>query len=93
MTELVVFTTPQCASCSLLKRDLTKLSQLHGFDYEVIQVAPDSIDLFKKYDVRRAPTMMLLDNGAMIFQIAGYYGELALFNRLVEWGVITDVHG
>ena len=88
MKEVLVFSTPACPSCKLLKPILMKLQGKHGFMVRAFELGADTRDLFVKYDVRTAPTMVLVEDGEKTAMFTGFYGEKVLVDRLVQWGVI-----
>jgi ribonucleoside-triphosphate reductase (formate) len=89
--SLVLFTTPVCASCMIMKPELVKLAQLHGFDFEIIELTIENREIFQKYGIRSAPTLVILEDGAIEEVFSGYYGPKVLEMRLRQWGVIQDV--
>ena len=86
--DLVLFSRAMCAGCNYIKPDLSLLSQTHGFDYEIIELSSETLEIFQKYDIRTAPTLVLMESGSIVQKFPGYYGRKILEDRLREWGVI-----
>ena len=55
---LLLFTTPTCASCAMVKKSLAKA----GISYELID-ATENQDLVERYDVLQAPSLVAVKSG------------------------------
>ena len=56
--QLLLFTTPTCASCAMVKKSLVKA----GITHQVID-ATENQDLVAAYDISQAPTLVAVRNG------------------------------
>ncbi len=61
----VVFTTPYCASCSLVESDVRR-----AFPHHAVRLvdATEQPDLAARYQVRRAPTTLLADHEGNVLE-------------------------
>lgn len=88
MKQVLVFSTPVCPACAALKPIIERLVEEHGFSYRAHVLNTTNRDLFVAYNIRTAPTVVLLEDGAPTKSLPGFYGEKVLVEKLREWGVI-----
>lgn len=83
MSKTLLFTSPTCAPCSLLKKDLDKL----GLGDRVTQInvaESDSLPLMTAYGVRSVPTLVVLDDDEEIVRVrVGYTGDIRDLEGLI----------
>lgn len=64
--NIVDFYSPNCAPCTLLKKELEGLDNV-----EYVNVM-DNMEEAKKFGVRKAPTVIILENGEEINRFSGF---------------------
>lgn len=90
--EVLLFTHPACPVCAQMKPELSRLSQLYDFDFEIIEVSRTTIPIFQRFDVREVPTMMLVDQTNVLKEFKFYYGYRVMEHKLMQWEVIRVGH-
>ncbi len=84
MSQVLLFTSPQCAPCKALKKDLEAmgyLDQVHQVDVSYETSTP----MMTMYGVRSVPTLIFLDDAEEIIRVrVGYTGDLRDLEGLFE---------
>lgn len=89
MRKLLVFTSPTCGPCRVLKPALAKIQAAHGFEMEIIELSPVTRVEFDARSVRGAPTVICLnDDGSEVGRFVGSMAPNDLEAQLQVWNVI-----
>jgi thioredoxin-like negative regulator of GroEL len=91
MKKLLIFSTPRCPNCLLLKPVIEELAGAHGFTPETHSLGENADrSLFEEFGVRGAPTMVAIDlvTGVEIGRSLGFAGAAATEAKLRQWGIV-----
>lgn len=83
MAEILYFSTAQCGPCKILKPIVQQVATETGRHVTYID-AEASPDLALRYNVRKVPTIIVSDNGNIIYQHSGNLSKqqlASLFNN------------
>ena len=87
--EVLIFTQRNCPPCAALKPVLLKLQDLHKFRVRVLEASADTRDLFMKFGIRSAPTVVCVDQDMNeIGRFNNVGPTLVIEQYLKNWGVI-----
>ncbi len=87
--EVLIFTQRNCPPCAALKPVLLKLQDLHKFRVRVLEASADARDLFMKFGIRSAPTVVCVDQDMNeIGRFNNVGPTLVIEQYLKNWGVI-----
>ena len=76
MSQVLLFTSPQCTPCKQLKKDLESMGYLDQIDQVDVSMAT-SAPMMAMYGVRSVPTLIFLDDAEEIIRVrVGYTGDL-----------------
>lgn len=87
--EVIIFTQCNCPPCATLKPILLKLQDLHKFRVRVVEASAESRDLFMKFGIRSAPTVVCVDeNEKEVGRFNQVGPALVVEQYLKNWGVV-----
>lgn len=87
--EVLIFTQRNCPPCAALKPVILKLQDLHKFRVRVVEASAETRDLFMKFNVRSAPTVVCIDqNDKEVGRFNNVGPALVVEQYLKNWGVI-----
>lgn len=81
--KTLLFTSPTCAPCKALKKDLEDLGVLDKI-HQVDVSYETSVPMMTMYGVRSVPTLVILDDDEEIIKVrVGYTGDLRDLEGLI----------
>lgn len=87
--EVLIFTQRNCPPCAALKPVILKLQDLHKFRVRIVEASAETRDLFMKFNVRSAPTVVCIDqNEKEVGRFNNVGPTLVVEQYLKNWGVI-----
>lgn len=87
--EVLIFTQRNCPPCAALKPVILKLQDLHKFRVRIVEASAETSDLFMKFNVRSAPTVVCIDqNEKEVGRFNNVGPTLVVEQYLKNWGVI-----
>jgi thioredoxin-related protein len=87
--EVLIFTQRNCPPCAALKPVILKLQDLHKFRVRIVEASAETRDLFMKFNVRSAPTVVCVDqNDKEVGRFNNVGPALVVEQYLKNWGVI-----
>lgn len=87
--EVLIFTQRNCPPCAALKPVILKLQDLRKFRVRVVEASAETRDLFMKFNVRSAPTVVCIDqNDKEVGRFNNVGPALVVEQYLKNWGVI-----
>lgn len=87
--EVLIFTQRNCPPCAALKPVILKLQDLHKFRVRIVEASAETRDLFMKFNVRSAPTVVCIDqNDKEVGRFNNVGPTLVVEQYLKNWGVI-----
>ena len=87
--EVIIFTQRNCPPCAALKPVILKLQDLHKFRVRIVEASAETRDLFMKFNVRSAPTVVCIDqNDKEVGRFNNVGPALVVEQYLKNWGVI-----
>lgn len=88
--EVLIFTQRNCPPCAALKPVILKLQDLHKFRVRVVEASAESRDLFMKYDIRSAPTVVCVntETDKEIGRFNNVGPAVVVEQYLKNWGVV-----
>lgn len=87
--EVLIFTQRNCPPCAALKPVILKLQDLHKFRVRIVEASAETRDLFMKFNVRSAPTVVCIDqNDKEVGRFNNVGPALVVEQYLKNWGVI-----
>lgn len=88
--EVLIFTQRNCPPCAALKPVILKLQDLHKFRVRVVEASAESRDLFMKYGIRSAPTVVCVntETDREIGRFNNVGPAVAVEQYLKNWGVV-----
>lgn len=92
MKKVILFSSPTCAPCKVVKPALLELAEERGFEVNVVDMALANKDVFLTYGVRSVPVIVCVDSDTdgdiEIGRVLGPMTHSALENTLDMWGLI-----
>ena len=86
--ELILFTSPTCGPCKLLKPRLAEIAAELGITYHLIELDASNRTEFGRRDVRSVPVLMCVEGDKEIGRFGGNLPEEAIRRHLIDWGVL-----
>ena len=87
--EVLIFTQRNCPPCAAIKPMILKLQDLHKFRVRIVEASAETRDLFMKFNVRSAPTVVCIDqNDKEVGRFNNVGPALVVEQYLKNWGVI-----
>ncbi len=87
--KVLFFTSPGCAPCAAAKPILQELQAKYGFEMQTILASQATQEVFVRFGVRAAPTLIVLGDGdTEVERLTGMMDQGRLVGFLVRAGVL-----
>lgn len=85
MVKVLIFTLPTCAPCNALKADIKdKEFEAEIYMYDMSDPTGDVVELSVKYNVRSAPTVVVLKDDGSVYYSGTQVKTSEKINELVK---------
>jgi thioredoxin-like negative regulator of GroEL len=85
--KILMFTSPTCAPCKLVKPEILRLQEELGFELQTFDLTTDAAE-FQKRGVRTVPAVIAVDSeGAEVGRFTGALKPAHIDAKLYEWGL------
>ena len=86
--QIMLFTSPTCGPCKMLKPTLAKLQSIYKFHMTVYEASPFTQAKFIEHSVRTVPTVICIKQDGSEHIFTGNRSEKEVESLLKSWGAV-----
>ena len=86
MKKVMMFSSPTCAPCKMLKPLMETEANRRTFVLEIYDMKSANAPIFAQYGVRAAPTVICVEDGMEVGRFIGSQSAANIESILTEWG-------